>query len=139
MKEIENLDARGSAFPRADKIEGREWWLWSFAVLVTLALTLGIIALVFPGLNLITGSDWADMKDWVRALAALVLLFDIYTVYQHLQLSRMRRQLAERNELFRVISENAADMIAVVDAEGHRLYNSPAYEPVLGYSQEELK
>jgi PAS domain S-box-containing protein len=139
MKEIENLDARGSAFPRADKIEGREWWLWSFAVLVTLALTLGIIALVFPGLNLITGSDWADMKDWVRALAALVLLFDIYTVYQHLQLSRMRRQLAERNELFRLISENAADMIAVVDAEGHRLYNSPAYETVLGYSQEELK
>jgi PAS domain S-box-containing protein len=30
-------------------------------------------------------------------------------------------------------------MIAVVDAEGHRLYNSPAYQTVLGYSPEELK
>jgi PAS domain S-box-containing protein len=30
-------------------------------------------------------------------------------------------------------------MIAVVDTEGHRLYNSPAYEKVLGYSPEDLK
>jgi PAS domain S-box-containing protein len=124
---------------RAEKIEGREWWLWGFAVLVTLALTLGIIALVFPGLDLLSGSDWADLKDWVRGLAALVLLFDIYTVYQHLQLNRMRRQLAERNELFRLITENAADLIAVVDAEGRRLYNSPSYQTILGYSPEELK
>jgi PAS domain S-box-containing protein len=124
---------------RAEKIEGREWWLWGFVVLVTLALTLGIVALVFPGLNLVSGADWADLKDWVRGLAALVLLFDIYTVYQHQQLNRMRRQLAERNELFRLITENAADLIAVVDAEGHRLYNSPSYQTILGYSPEELK
>jgi len=124
---------------RAEKIEGREWWLWGFAVLVTVALTLGIIALVFPGLNLLSLSDWADLKDWVRGLAALVLLFDIYTVYQQLQLNRMRRQLAERNELFRLITENAADLIAVVDAEGRRLYNSPSYQTILGYSPEELK
>ena len=123
----------------AENLEGREWWLWGFAVLVTLALTLGIVALVFPGLNLVSGTDWADLKDWVRGLAALVLLFDLYTVYQHLQLSRMRRQLAERNELFRLITENAADLIAVVDANGRRLYNSPAYQKILGYSAEELK
>jgi len=71
-------------------------------------------------------------------LAALVLLFDIYTVYQHLQLQRIRRELAERDELFQLITENAADMIAVVDGDGHRLYNSPAYEKVLGYSAKEL-
>src|SRR5271165_5015205 len=29
-------------------------------------------------------------------------------------------------------------MIALVDVKGHRLYNSPAYEKVLGYSPEEL-
>jgi PAS domain S-box-containing protein len=124
---------------QAEKIEGREWWLWGFAVLVTLALTLGIVALVYPGLDVSSGRYWYDMKDWVRGLAALVLLFDIYTVYQHLQLSQMRRQLAERNELFELITENAADMIAVVDANGRRLYNSPAYQRVLGYSSEELK
>lgn len=124
---------------KAKRIEAREWWLWGFSVLVTIALTLAIVSLVYPGLNISADSGWAEIKEWVRGLAALVLLFDIYTIYQHLQLSRMRRQLAERNELFQLITENAADMIAVVDAEGHRLYNSPAYQKVLGYSSEELK
>jgi PAS domain S-box-containing protein len=41
-------------------------------------------------------------------------------------------------ELFRTVSENAADMIALVDVNGKRLYNSPAYERVLGYSAQEL-
>jgi PAS domain S-box-containing protein len=35
--------------------------------------------------------------------------------------------------------ENAADMIAVVTADGRRLYNSPSYERVLGYSARELE
>jgi PAS domain S-box-containing protein len=65
-------------------------------------------------------------------------LFDIYTMYQHLQLQRVRRRLAERDELFQLITENAADMIAVVDGAGRRLYKSPAYQRVLGYSAEEL-
>ena len=41
--------------------------------------------------------------------------------------------------LSRMIRENAADMIAVVDVNGRRLYNSPSYEKVLGYSTEELE
>ena len=75
-----------------------------------------------------------NLKEWVRGLAALVLLFDIYTVYQHLQLQRMRYRLAERDQIFQLISENAADMIAVVDKDGSRLYNSPAYQKILGYT-----
>lgn len=121
------------------QIEGREWWLWAFAVLVTIVLTAGIISLTFfAGQEKGSFSYWADLREWVRGLAALVLLFDIYTVYQHHQLQRIRRQLAERDRLFQIISENAADMIAVVDSSGKRLYNSPAYQKVLGYSSEEL-
>ena len=60
------------------------------------------------------------------------MLFDIYTLYQHLQLQRMRRRLAERDQLFQLITENAADMIAVVDGTGKRIYNSPSYHNVLG-------
>jgi PAS domain S-box-containing protein len=124
----------------ASRIEGREWWLWGFAVTVTLALTLGIISFTFPWFNL-EGNVyyWGDLREWVRGLAALVLLFDLYAIYQHMQLQRIRRQLAERDELFQLISENAADMIALVDSDGRRLYNSPAYEKILGYSPEELK
>jgi PAS domain S-box-containing protein len=123
------------------RIEGREWWLWGFAVAVTLALTLGIISFTFPWFNRgeMDVSYWFDLKEWVRGLAALVLLFDLYAIHQHLQLHRVRRQLAERDQLFHLISENAADMIALVDRDGRRLYNSPAYLKVLGYSQEELK
>ena len=101
------------------QLEGREWWLWAFAVLVTLVLTAGIVSLTFfsdrEGSN---PSYWSDLRDWVRGLAALVLIFDIYTMYQHLQLQRMRRELVEHDQLFQLITENAADMIAVVDGNG---------------------
>jgi PAS domain S-box-containing protein len=121
------------------QVEAREWWLWGFAVTVTLVLTAGIVSLTFSGPHLLQNSEWLDLKEWVRGLACLVLLFDIYTVYQQLQLQRVRRELNERNQLFEVITENAADMIAVIDCAGNRLYNSPAYQKVLGYSSQELK
>ena len=121
------------------QVEGREWWLWGSAVAVTLVLTFGIISLTFPGLRQpLDGVYLLNLKEWVRGLAALVLLFNIYTVYQHLQLQRIRRQLAEREQIFQLITENAADMIAVIDRSGKRLYNSPAYQKILGYGPEEL-
>jgi PAS domain S-box-containing protein len=119
--------------------ETREWWLWGFAITVTLVLTVGIVSLTFPGNQLLRNAEWFDLKEWVRGLACLVLLFDTYTIYQQLQLQRIRRELTERNQLFEVITENAADMIAVIDGAGNRVYNSPAYQKVLGYSAEELK
>lgn len=121
------------------QVEAREWWLWGFAVTVTLVLTAGIVSLTFSGPHLLRNSEWLDLKEWARGLACLVLLFDIYTVYQQLQLQRIRRELTDRNQLFEVITENAADMIAVIDCEGNQLYNSPAYQKVLGYSPQDLK
>src|SRR6266436_283793 len=122
------------------QIEGREWWLWGLAVVVTLVLTFGIVSLTFFQLHPQTeGTYWTNLKEWVRGLACVVLLFDIYTLYQHLQLQRIRRRLAERDQLFQLITENAADMIAVVDGSGRRLYKSPSYQHVLGYSAEELQ
>lgn len=121
------------------QVEEREWWLWGLAVSVSLALTFGMLSLTFPGFHLAGNDiDSLSLKEWVRSLAALVLLFDIYTVYHHLQLQNIRRQFAERERLFHIITENAADMIAVVDRNGHRLYNSPAYKKILGYTADEL-
>lgn len=121
------------------KIERREWWLWSSAVLVTLLLTLGIVSFVLP-MARVGGSDlqFVDLFYVARGLVGLVLLFDLYTVFQQVQIRHMSRRLIDGEELFRLITENAADMIAVVDAKGNRLYNSPAYQRVLGYSAEEL-
>jgi PAS domain S-box-containing protein len=121
------------------QVEGREWWLWGSAVAVTLVLTFGILSLTFPDFHPAIDSVYSlNLKELVRGLAALVLLFDVYTIYQQRQLQQIRRQLAEREQLFQLITENAADMIAVIDRNGQRLYNSPAYQNILGYGPEEL-
>src|SRR5713226_356689 len=129
------------------RMDRREWWLWSAAVAVTLLLTAGLASFLLPGLNFLPGlgegeadqTTFLMLPQIVRGLLGLVLIFDIYTLYQQLQIHRIRRKLVQREELFRLISENAADLIAVVDMQGNRIYNSLSYEKVLGYSTEELK
>lgn len=121
------------------RIERREWWLWSLTVTVTLLLTAAIASFLVPGLHLKADSFYSfNLSQAVRGLAALVLLFNIYTVYLQLQIQQMRRQLHHREEFFRLIGENAADMITLVDTQGQRLYSSPAYQRILGYSRAEL-
>jgi two-component system cell cycle sensor histidine kinase/response regulator CckA len=121
-------------------VERREWWLWSSAVLVMMLLTMGIASFLLP---LLRRGEFElgglHLPSIVRGLVGLVLLFDIHVVYQQLQIHRIRRLLLEREELFRVITENAADMIAVVDTKGRFLYSSPAYERILGYAADELR
>ena len=123
------------------KIERREWGLWTAAVVVTLLLTAGLVSFLLPGLEKIGDQPSASllMREIVRSLIGLVLIFDIYTLYQQMQIQRIRRKLLQREELFRLIGENAADLIAIVDIHGQRIYNSLSYERVLGYSLEELK
>jgi diguanylate cyclase (GGDEF)-like protein/PAS domain S-box-containing protein len=71
--------------------------------------------------------------NWI-AFAALAIL----VVYQQIRIYRTRRVSQQREELFQIVTENAADMIALVDVKGRRLYNSPAYKRVLGYSAAKL-
>jgi diguanylate cyclase (GGDEF)-like protein/PAS domain S-box-containing protein len=58
--------------------------------------------------------------------------------YQQLWIHRIKKSYKSRDELFQCLTENAADMIAMVDVKGHRLYNSPSYKRILGYSGAEL-
>lgn len=121
-------------------IEKREWWLWATAGIVTLLLTAGILSFlpsISPSVRDSQTSFLLPRAMW--GLVGIVLLFNLYTFHQQLQIHRMRRRLFESEELFRLISENAADMIAVVDIEGNRIYNSLSYQKVLGYSAAELK
>ncbi len=122
------------------RIERREWWLWATAFVVTLLLTVALASFLLPKTGL--QEDLYQvmvLPQAVRGLLGLVFLFDLYTIYQHLLIHRIRRQLVEREELFHLISENAADMIAIVDVEGKRIYNSLSYQKVLGYTSEELQ
>jgi PAS domain S-box-containing protein len=48
---------------------------------------------------------------------------------------RAEEALRQREEFFRLISENVTDLIAVIDKDGQRLYNSPSYRKLLGDPQ----
>ena len=75
------------------------------------------------------------MEFWTIYLLSLLT---VLLLFQQWRLHRYRTHLARREELFRIVTENAADMIALVDVKGNRLYNSPSYKKVLGYTPEEL-
>lgn len=45
---------------------------------------------------------------------------------------RIEEKLRQSEEQFRLITENVADLIAVLDLEGRRVYNSPSYKGMLG-------
>ncbi len=70
---------------------------------------------------------------WI-ALGALAS----FLALQQFFIYRIRREAKKREELFQIVTENAADMIALVDVKGRRLYNSPAYKRILGYTAAEL-
>ena len=70
---------------------------------------------------------------WIP-LAALIVL----VIYQQFRIYKIHRESRKNEELFQIVTENAADMIALVDVKGRRLYNSPAYKRILGYSAAEL-
>ncbi len=119
-------------------VEKLQWWLWACAIVVTLLLTAGMASFSF----LFRGSDPQysfTLRDSIRGLVGLVFLFDLYTIYQQLEIHRIRRQLTEQEEIFRLISENAEDLITVVDGEGKSLYNSPGYQKVFGYTSKDLR
>src|SRR5271157_5290243 len=93
------------------KIEVQEWWLWSSTICITLLLTAGIVSFLVPLWHSSAEPYSVDLKQTARGLAGAVLLFNLYTIYQQLQIHRVRRQFTQREELFRLISENVADMI----------------------------
>jgi two-component system, cell cycle sensor histidine kinase and response regulator CckA len=119
------------------QIERREWSLSWAAIIVTLLLTAGIASFALEMLHN-EQLEPSQLQFAVRGLVGAVLLFDLYVIYQQFLLQKIRRQFIEREEFFQLINDNAADMIAVVDANGKRIYNSPSYQRILGYGPEEL-
>lgn len=73
--------------------------------------------------------------EWIWIFVGVLALV---SVYQQVRIYQIHRQAKSKEELFRIVTENAADMIALVDVKGRRLYNSPAYKRILGYSAAEL-
>src|ERR1700677_32044 len=73
-----------------------------------------------------------------QAILGMLGVLAVLLGYQQFRIYRLRVSAKHRDELFKIVTENAADMIALVDMKGRRLYNSPAYKRILGYSPAEL-
>ena len=102
-----------------------------------LLLTLGLVVCAFAFLR--GHSNTPPGLWWIAwGLLGLVLVLGAYAIYQQAHNDQLQREWCDELMLFRLIRENAADMIAVVDVNGHRLYNSPSYEKILGYAPGEL-
>ena len=104
------------------KIQQRQWWLWSSAVAVTLLLTLCIASFSFPGLIAPSQSSASiDFNIAVRGLIGLVLLFNVYVIYQQLQIHRIQYHLGKQL--------NAMD---VMEARTEEVYKLAVLDPLTG-------
>ena len=79
------------------KIENRDWWVWGYSIFVIVLLTFTVISFLLQSLG--EGADTRfkiKASDAIFGLVALVIIFDVYVVYQQTLIKRLRRQLAEK-------------------------------------------
>jgi diguanylate cyclase (GGDEF)-like protein len=99
------------------RIARRQWFLWSSAVMVTLLLTLGIASFAFPGLLTQAQDSSFLLSQAIHGLVGLVLLFNVYTIYQQLQIHRIQRQLCDQVEALGKVEVRTEEVykLAVLD------------------------
>jgi len=100
------------------RVARRQWWLWSAGMMVSLLLTLGIASFAFPGL-LSENEDFYSFRLnlAVRGLVGLVLLFNVYTVYQQLLIHRLQSKMSSQVEALGQIEVRTEEVykLAVLD------------------------
>ncbi len=62
----------------------------------------------------------------------------VATLLDITRLKETEEALRQNESLFSAIHRHVVDLIAIIDSEGQRLYNSPSYQFVLGYSAQEM-
>jgi len=97
------------------RIARQQWRLWSTAAFVTMLLTVGIASFAFPGLMLQDSTSF--LKEAVRGLIGIVLLFIFYVVHQQLQISRVQELLSNQLEAMTQMELRTEEVyqIAVLD------------------------
>ena len=75
------------------RLERSEWWRWTTVLIISLALTVGVIAMAYPH-SLPAVISETRLETILEGLLGLVLLFDVFAFYQQFQISKMRRDLA---------------------------------------------
>ncbi len=80
---------------RLARLERWEWWRWTTVFLISIALSIGVIAEAYPHVRPAVVSE-TELSTILQGLLGLVLLFDVFAFYQQFQISRMRRELASQ-------------------------------------------
>jgi two-component system cell cycle response regulator len=94
------------------QIEKRDWWVWGNSIFVMLLLTGALISFTLPSLS--PGAEplfKIKVAEAIFGLVVLVVLFNIYTIYQQVLIKRLRRQLAEKQYHSMILRE-----LAMIDA-----------------------
>ena len=94
------------------KIEKKDWWIWANSIFVMLLLTGALISFTLPSLSQGTPPLFRiKATEAIFGLVALVILFNVYTIYQQTLIKRLRRQLAEKQHHSMILRE-----LAMIDA-----------------------
>src|SRR5260370_4552030 len=89
---------------KLQRLERRDWWLWSMAVIVMLLLTFAVFSMSFPGLIKVDDPFFqSSLNRAVRVLIGLVLLFNAYTIYQQVTVKRLRMQFSTQLAEMRIL------------------------------------
>jgi hypothetical protein len=92
-REQDSADNLRSMQAAMERLERREWWRWATALVIMLLLTLGVLSLSVAGPEKEIFTQYQfDLA--VPGLFALVLVFDVFAIYQQILISRLRRQLS---------------------------------------------
>ncbi len=77
------------------RVDRQDWWRWITVVFITLLLTAGVFALSLPALQRDV-EEQRELNIGVTSLLAVVLLFDVFAVYQQVVITRLRRDLTKQ-------------------------------------------
>src|SRR5258708_7498319 len=72
------------------RIDKRDWWVRGYSIFVILLLTFAVISLALPAV--LTGAETffnIKLTEAVFGLITLIVLFNIYTIYQEILIRRL--------------------------------------------------
>lgn len=93
-----DADAKELAQERR-RIEKRDWWVRGYSIFVILLLTFAVISLTLP--SIFAGAETIfriKLTEAVFGLITLIVVFNIYTIYQEVLIKRLRGQLLEKQD-----------------------------------------